>query len=162
MEETLENRLEYALDLLEKNPNSKIIVTGGVPQEGNTEAKVMNKWLIDHDIDEDRIIQEGNATDTIENALFSLRKAAELDFSNSITIISSASHVRRAEVLFTVANRIVNESSTDDEKQEYKFDTIGEPDDEDLVNSSDEQERLVIYRDLLRLEGIWQYPNLQR
>lgn len=162
MEETLENRLEHALDLLEKNPNSKIIVTGGVPQEGNTEAKVMNKWLIDHDIDEDRIIQEGNATDTIENALFSLRKAAELDFSNNITIISSASHVRRAEVLFTVANRIVNESSTDDEKQEYEFDTIGEPDDEDLVNSSDEQERLVIYRDLLRLEGIWQYPNLQR
>ncbi|MEK0399759.1 ElyC/SanA/YdcF family protein [Tetragenococcus halophilus] len=78
MEETLENRLEYALELLEKNPDSKIIVTGGVPQEGNTEAKVMNQWLIDHDIDEDRIIQEGNATDTIENALFSLRKASEL------------------------------------------------------------------------------------
>ncbi|MCF1675280.1 MAG: YdcF family protein [Tetragenococcus koreensis] len=162
MEETLENRLEYALELLEKNPDSKIIVTGGVPQEGNTEAKVMNQWLIDHDIDEDRIIQEGNATDTIENALFSLRKASELDFSNNITIISSASHVRRAEALFTVANRIINESSTDGEKQEYEFDTIGEPDDEDLVNSSDEQERLVIYRDLLRLEGIWQYPNLQR
>ncbi|MEK0399660.1 hypothetical protein [Tetragenococcus halophilus] len=70
--------------------------------------------------------------------------------------------MRRAEALFTVANRIINESSTDGEKQEYEFDTIGEPDDEDLVNSSDEQERLVIYRDLLRLEGIWQYPNLQR
>jgi len=79
--------------------------------------------------------QVGDTTDTIKHALFSLRKASELDFSNNITIISSASHVRRAEVLFTVANRIVNESSTDDEKQEYEFDTIGEPDDEDLVNS---------------------------
>lgn len=162
MEDTLIKRLEYAQKLLDKNPSSKIIVTGGVPQEGNTEAKVMNKWLIDHGVDEDRIIQEDKATDTIENALFSLRKASKLDFSDNITIISSASHVRRAEVLFTAANRIVNESSTEEEKQNYKFDTIGEPDDEGLVKTSDEKERLVIYRDLLRLEGIWQYPNLQR
>jgi len=42
MQETLINRLEHALKLLEKNPTAKIIVTGGVPKKENTEAKLMH------------------------------------------------------------------------------------------------------------------------
>lgn len=162
MQETLENRLQYALKLLEENPTSKIIVTGGVPKKGNTEAKVMNKWLIDHGIDEGRIIQENLATDTVENSLFSMRRAFEIEgVSDKITVVSSASHVRRANVLFEVANQYVNNSSVG-KKINFDIDIIGEPDDYDLISKSDEKERLVMYRDLLRLEGFWQYPNLQR
>lgn len=162
MQETLINRLEHALKLLEKNPTSKIIVTGGVPKKNNTEAKLMAEWLIQQGIEENRIIQEDLATDTVENALFSMELAKELDFSNQLTVISSASHVRRGKVLFEIADRIVNGDLTGEDGAKYEIDIIGEPDNEELIHTSNEQERMVLYRDLLRIEGIWQYPNLQR
>jgi Uncharacterized conserved protein len=161
MQETMENRLNYALDLLEKNPTSKIILSGGVPKKGNTEASVMNEWLLDKGIDKDRIIMEGLATDTVENSLFSMRKAHELETSGKLTVISSASHVRRALSTFTTANRIINETSTD-KTVDFDIDAVGEPDSDEIIKASDDKERLVVYRDVLRVEGFWQYPNLQR
>lgn len=163
IQEALEYRLELALKLLKQNPTSKIIVTGGVPKNGINEAQAMHEWLVDQGIDEDRIIQESLATDTVENALFSMKKATEIESSNNLTVISSAVHIRRSISLFEVANRIVNDSLIGTEKIDYEIDAIGEPTgNEELVEESDETERLVMYRDLLRLEGIWQFPNLQR
>ena len=161
MQETMENRLNYALDLLEKNPTSKIILSGGVPKKGNTEASVMNEWLLDKGIDKERIIIEGLATDTVENSLFSMRQAHELETSGKMTVISSASHVRRALSTFKTANRIINETSTD-QTVDFDIDAVGEPDSDEIIKASDDKERLVVYRDVLRVEGFWQYPHLQR
>src|SRR5699024_5553416 len=68
MEETLLERLKIAKEAAEAYPDSKIIVTGGVPKQGITEADVMFDWLVENGIDEERIVKEDRATDTVENA----------------------------------------------------------------------------------------------
>lgn len=161
MRDTMLNRLQYALKLLKINPTAKIIVSGGVPKKGDTEAKVMRSWLIEQGIDVQRIIEEGLATDTVENALFSMRKAHSVASSHHLTVISSASHVRRAQSLFERASHIVNRS-TIAKPNVFTIDALGEPDSPTLIKASDDKERLVMYRDMLRLEGFWQYPNWQR
>lgn len=161
MQDTLIKRLEMALKVLEKNPNSKIIVTGGVPKKDNTEAKLMREWLLEKGISNDRIIPEGLATDTVENALFSMKHVEELGYKGPITVMSSASHIRRALTLFDVSDEIVGNSIFSDHAN-HIFDSIGEPDNEELIEKSTDKERLVMYRDLLRLNGIWQYPGIQR
>ena len=52
-------------------PNSKIVVTGGVPKNGVTEAGNMTNWLVEHGVAESWILPENQSTDTVENALFS-------------------------------------------------------------------------------------------
>ncbi|WP_052759389.1 YdcF family protein [Paenibacillus sp. DMB20] len=54
-------------------PNSIIVVTGGVPKNGVTEADNMTKWLVEHGVAESRILPENQSTDTVENALFTPR-----------------------------------------------------------------------------------------
>ncbi len=159
MQDTMRERLEYTLEVLEKNPTANIILSGGVPKNGNNEAQVMKDWLVEKGISEDRITEENLSTDTVENSLFSIRKAGG---SENITVISSASHIRRALLLFTAADRIVNESLIESDRVNRTIDAIGQPDDEELIEASSDSERLVMYRDLLRLEGIWQYPGVQR
>lgn len=71
----LEGRLQVALDSAEKYPNAYILCTGGATASKNrnvTEAGQMAKWLIRRGIAEDRVIVEGRALDTIENARNSL------------------------------------------------------------------------------------------
>src|SRR5699024_4377841 len=95
MEDTLLERLKVAEEAAEAYPESKIIVTGGVPKNGVTEADVMYDWLIEQGIDETRIIKENMATDTIENALFSM-DIVNRENLKDLTLITSATHMRRS------------------------------------------------------------------
>lgn len=47
MQDTMRKRLEYALDIFRENPTANIIVSGGVPRNGNCEAQVMKDWLVE-------------------------------------------------------------------------------------------------------------------
>lgn len=104
MRDALLNRLEVALDAGNKNKNSKFIVTGGVPKNGITEADVMFDWLKDQGIEENRIIKENQSKNTVENALYSM-KIVDHEEIESVTIITSASHMRRALMLFIEADK---------------------------------------------------------
>ncbi len=162
MEQTLIDRLEVALEAAEAYPDSTLIVSGGVPQEGVTEASAMTEWLVEQGVDEDRIVPEALATDTIENALFSLQLAAEHDV-DTVTVISSASHMRRAITIFDeVADSLGPAMGLDVTGDELTnvvamdYDTAAE------AAEVTPQEQLVIYRDLLRASGVWAFPGLQR
>lgn len=95
---SLKNRLDAAVDYLQKYPAVKAIVTGGQgADEDRTEASVMADYLIEHRIDKNRILLEDQSTTTYENLLY----AKDLLPKNtaSITIISNDFHLKRATIL---------------------------------------------------------------
>ncbi|GLT17492.1 transporter [Vibrio zhanjiangensis] len=152
MHSILIERLETTLKLAQANPKALIVLTGGVPQNHKTEGKLMADWLIAKGVSADRIIEENYATSTVGNALFSSYALARHKIQHA-TIISSASHVRRGQVLFEIASWQTGPSG-------ITFDTLAYPDKplKELKQISD-GELLGIYRDALRTYGMWSYRS---
>ncbi|EZP77241.1 hypothetical protein H839_06349 [Parageobacillus genomosp. 1] len=103
MRQLLIERLKVGLAVAKQYPNSKIIVTGGVPKQGITEAEAMSNWLVSQGIDKDQIILEDKSTDTVENALFTTA-ILEKEEIKDVTLVTSASHMRRALTVFKEAS----------------------------------------------------------
>lgn len=96
--QSLKNRLDAAVDYLQKYPTVKAIVTGGQgADEDRTEASVMADYLIEHGIAEERVLLEDQSTTTYENLLFAKKLLPEN--TASITIISNDFHLKRATIL---------------------------------------------------------------
>ncbi len=83
-------------------PQSPIIVTGGNPRNGNTEAGQMRKMLRLYGIPEERIIVEDRANSTVQNAAFSVPLAKQAGTSG-IILVTSSSHQDRADGNFADA-----------------------------------------------------------
>lgn len=161
MEETLLERLKVAKKAAEAYPDSKIIVSGGVPKEGITEADVMHEWLIDEGIDEDRIFKEDLATDTVENGLFSM-DILEAQEVKDMTLITSASHMRRALVVFGDVNHMMENTDKNAGERDISHIAYMDYDTQEEAQEFSKDEEIVVYRDLIRASGIWSYPGLQR
>jgi hypothetical protein len=161
MKPPLIERLKAGLAIAKKYPNSKIIVSGGVPKQGITEADAMSKWLISQGIPKERILLENNSTDTVENGLFSTA-ILEKENIKDITLVTSASHIRRALTVFKEASDFYDKMNG--KKSNRKFTNMVYLDYPSLAEAQKvpNDEKLVIYRDLFRTSGIWQYPGLQR
>lgn len=90
----------------------------------------MAKWLIDHGVDENRIIVENEAPTTVGNATNTFRLLKEKPEVKSIAMISSSSHIQRAVAIFqavfqleaykanTDAIEILNNTSCSVDRQE--------------------------------------------
>lgn len=152
MNKILIQRLKLTLTLAEQSPNSLIIVTGGVPQNHNTEGKLMADWLIKHGISPHRIIEDNYARSTVENALYVSYALARHKIDHA-TLVSSASHVRRGQTLFDIA-------SWQTGPRGISFDSVSVEDKPlaELTIPSD-KELLGIYRDALRVYGLWSYRS---
>jgi uncharacterized SAM-binding protein YcdF (DUF218 family) len=158
MHPLLVQRLNKTLELAHQLPAALIVVTGGVPHNNKTEGSVMAQWLVDHGLEKSRICEDNFARDTVENALYSRYALAQHRIKRAI-LVSAASHLRRAQAIFTVA-------SWDTGPSELKYVSIGAPDKPlpELKKVSD-GERLRIYRDTLKAMGLWSfrsYPLEQR
>ncbi|MFT4212689.1 MAG: ElyC/SanA/YdcF family protein [Microbacterium sp.] len=114
MQDTMLQRLHVALTALAANPDSLVLVAGGAPKNGNTEAAVMRSWLIDQGVSADRILTEDESTDTPTNAVNSMAVLYAQGEISSYTLISSATHLRRASVLFTAASGLQQADSDAD------------------------------------------------
>src|SRR5699024_5327342 len=79
-------------------PISYIIVSGGNSINHITEAKAMKLWLLKNNIPQHNIIEESSSKDTVENAIYSMKIVKKK--LNSITLITSDSHMKRAYILF--------------------------------------------------------------
>ena len=92
----LQKRLDTAIDYLQENPDTQVIVSGGQgSNEPISEAQGMCEYLIKAGISEERIIIEDKSTNTYENLLFS---GELLDKANSsIVLVTSNFHVFRVE-----------------------------------------------------------------
>lgn len=98
----LTHRLEGALEYLNKYPDSVAIVSGGQGKGENiTEAECMRRWLINHELDSERILCEDKATSTMENLRFSfdiIRSRGD-DPDGNVALVSSSYHLYRAKCM---------------------------------------------------------------
>src|SRR5690625_752551 len=100
MEDELIGRLEVALNSAEKYPNSYVLVTGGVEKNGWTEGDRMHDWLVENGLSEDRIIVENESSNTVENASFSFDYLYNDYDIDTVSIISSQYHIKRASIFY--------------------------------------------------------------
>jgi len=92
----LHRRVLTGLAVAQFFPQSPIIVTGGNPKNGNTEAGQMRKMLMLLGFPDNRIIVEDKAKSTVQNARFSVPLAKEADTSG-IILVTSSTHQGRAD-----------------------------------------------------------------
>lgn len=92
-------RLEKTLEAYKNYKNSYIIVSGGNSKNNVTEARAMKNWLQKNDVPHYKIIEENHSKDTVENAIYSMDIVNKKNF-NSVTLITSDTHIRRAYILF--------------------------------------------------------------
>jgi uncharacterized SAM-binding protein YcdF (DUF218 family) len=84
-----------AIRYLNKNPETKAILTGGQgPGENIPEAESLKRLLLENKIDKERILLEDKSTNTMENFIFS-DKLYNLSDKN-IVIVTSDYHMFRA------------------------------------------------------------------
>jgi hypothetical protein len=148
----LNSRLAQGLKLARLYPKAPIILTGGNQKNGVTEAYMMSRWYAQRGISNKRLIIEDKAKDTVQNALFSSAILQRLGVTH-VTVVTSSNHVRRGladlqEACFQRGLKL--------EFDDLGAKTKGEKD------PDPEQERLGIYRDLMRTSGLWAFPGLRR
>ncbi|SIR87809.1 YdcF family protein [Williamsia sterculiae] len=106
MRPELVGRLEAGLVQALMAPASPIIVTGGNPHNGITEAAAMKAWLAGHLVPTGRIHAESKAPSTVGNAIDSTALMRTIGASNAV-LVSDPDHVRRATVDFITAGTAV-------------------------------------------------------
>ncbi|KAF1294188.1 YdcF family protein [Candidatus Enterococcus leclercqii] len=161
IQNALLQRLKIAKRALDKYPESKIIVTGGRGKNGNTESKLMAKWLEDRGIGGNRIIQENMATDTVENLLYSM-KLIEIEGNiKNITIISSVTHIQRSVSILKLVDEIFSKRTNRELMCITNIswlDIAGNQPDKVLDKSS----MYATTKDLLRTANCWTFPGISR
>jgi uncharacterized SAM-binding protein YcdF (DUF218 family) len=98
----LHTRVLAGLAVAQMFPQAPIIVTGGNPRNGNTEAGQMSKMLRLYGTPRERIIVEDRAASTVQNAAFSVPLAKRAGASG-IILVTSSSHQDRADGNFADA-----------------------------------------------------------
>jgi uncharacterized SAM-binding protein YcdF (DUF218 family) len=155
MQKPLLERLDVALRVAEANPAARVLVSGGQPRNGVTEADLMARWLVEKGVDRDRIVIEDKAKDTVGNVLNAVnlmrRHRAE-----AVLLVTSASHIRRARTVLEEAL-----AQADMPAKVVPVVALDLPSFEEVARVSPD-ERLVVYRDLMRVSGFWAYPGLQQ
>jgi len=63
----LVKRLETALDEAKRQPDAKVVVTGGAVHNAFSEAEAMRTWLLSHGLEDSRIVTEDRSRITLEN-----------------------------------------------------------------------------------------------
>lgn len=96
MRTILRRRVLTGLAVAQFYPQSPIIVTGGNPQSGRTEAEQMRRMLLLLGFPDNRIMVEDKATSTVENARFSVPLAQRAGTSG-IILVTSTTHQGRAD-----------------------------------------------------------------
>lgn len=97
--QTLQKRLDAAVEYYEKNSDVYIVVTGGLTrQKDTTEAEAMKEYLTAKGIPENIIIKEDKSQSTLENYLFSkeILDKNKIEYE-SIVFITNSFHVYRAK-----------------------------------------------------------------
>jgi uncharacterized SAM-binding protein YcdF (DUF218 family) len=92
---SLKKRLDTAIDYLEDNPETVVIVSGGQGTgEAVSEAEAMKKYLVLKGIKASSIITEDKSTNTNENIRFS-RNLMKGD-NSSVVIVTNGFHIFRS------------------------------------------------------------------
>jgi uncharacterized SAM-binding protein YcdF (DUF218 family) len=102
MQPILRRRVQTGSTIARLFPQAPIIVTGGNPQNGTTEAQQMAAMLLSLGVPANRIIMENQANSTVQNARFSVPLAKQAGASG-IILVTSSTHQGRADGNFADA-----------------------------------------------------------
>lgn len=97
------DRLLQVIELYERGIIKKIIVSGGsghLIYKDRTEASFIKKYLTNIGITPDDIIFESSSRNTIENARYGSKLLKENSINDTILLITSSMHMRRASATF--------------------------------------------------------------
>ncbi len=155
MDSKLIDRLTVALNAATTYPNAKIIVSGGVPEGGVTEAYLMRQWLIEHGIKPGMVIMEDKSIDTVANIQNSLIVISKLK-PKTVLLVTSASHIRRATAILSQAKNDLQLNFSIDNVVAWDWDNSSG------VKPASATEKALIMRDTLRMAGMWAYPGMER
>ena len=99
----LQDRLDTALEYLEEHPNLPVVVSGGQgPDEPTSEAQAMYDYLVEHGIEAERIVQEDQSHNTVQNLLYSSQRLVELGLDpaeDGVLFVSNGFHLARIRML---------------------------------------------------------------
>ncbi|GAA5053182.1 YdcF family protein [Nocardia callitridis] len=107
----LVNRLTAAWFQAIASPLSPIVLTGGNPVNGVSEADAMAGWLIGRGVPASRIRVENRAGSTVQNALFSTQILRDSGVFSTV-VVTSPNHIRRAVADFIIAGTQVVGATT--------------------------------------------------
>ncbi|RZT02639.1 YdcF family protein [Cuneatibacter caecimuris] len=95
--DTLKLRLDAALEYLQENKKTRVILSGGKGSgEDWTEAQVMYLYLKNAGVQTHRMVMETQSTDTEENVIYSLNLVKKTD---TVGIVTNDFHLCRAQAL---------------------------------------------------------------
>lgn len=93
---SLQYRLDAALDYAKLYPHVNLILSGGQGAgEHISEAEAMKRFLVEHGIQEERLLLENMSTSTYENIRYSMEKIP--GSIEQLTIITSDYHLARSQ-----------------------------------------------------------------
>ena len=98
----LEERLRAGLRLANAYPTARVIVTGGAPQNGRTEAQAMGDWLRGAGVAPDRITEEGASGSTFQNSQFTDQIFRDRGTTGAV-VVTNDFHLERAVLNFRQA-----------------------------------------------------------
>lgn len=113
------NRVRAGKSQAELTTSAPIVVSGGVPKKGITEASAMQKWLVDNGVDASRITTEDKSGSTVANAQNTAAILAGKGVRD-IILVTSPSHIRRAAADFAATGlRVVASVTTGTDLSRY-------------------------------------------
>ena len=96
----LRKRLDASYDYLIKEPDVKVVVSGGQGKdESKSEAQAMFEYLTERGIAPDRIYKEDKSVNTEENLKFSMDIIKREKLPEKITLVTDGYHQLRAEMI---------------------------------------------------------------
>ena len=115
----IRDRVRAGKSQAELTTSAPIVVSGGVPKKGITEASAMQKWLVDNGVDASRITTEDKSGSTVANAQNTAAILAGKGVRD-IILVTSPSHIRRAAADFAATGlRVVASVTTGTDLSRY-------------------------------------------
>ena len=95
----LRRRVFHAIRLFQQGFSGNLLFTGGIGRYPPSEAEVMRRLALEHDIPEDRLILEETAVSTLDSAFACARIIRERGWSTAF-VVSDRYHLFRSVSLF--------------------------------------------------------------
>ncbi len=98
----MRRRVAAAIEAARDGRNARFLPTGGVGRNAPSEARVMQRLLLDAGIATERIVLEEQGTDTFSSVVACVRILEAAGDVASVTVCTDGYHVARARAIFRV------------------------------------------------------------
>lgn len=125
-------RLNRAIEILKIKNVGNIIVTGGIGINGDyNESEFMLDYLINHDIDQEKIIVEDKSTTTEENITNIFELLNERLNNKSLILLSNEPHLKR------ISMKIMKDFSLYNNELIYEYPIVSKLNFENILNDKE-------------------------